>query len=806
MEAGASRRSGFVNHLDRSVMMGGAAGAFALLVGLVEPAFSYAPRTHAEIGAVAVDRSNLDSILKTQYRIELGAAAVFRGQSIQAWIATGATREDFPEIRSLNHFHNPLKLWDSAGGLFGQSSVYWQQNPDQGLGGTWSWPTARQRLFEFLTSPTPSARAQALADTARALGQAMHVVQDAASPAHTRDDPHLIRDGYEARIEELRSSRDATLRSRFSAFLAAPSPLPQSSDFTLTDDRRAPVPVARLIDADRFSGGVQSYATGAQAGLAEYTSGGYVSDDTIFLGFALPRRESLGPGVFDPPAGTPGARRYFPKTADGDPIDHFLAEGALYERLLFRGQLIGGFILDDRVYEDYAAQLIPRAVAYSAELLNYFFRSNFDFTVSVSTTDPTRRLLTISIPPQLTAETMDGTFTLYADDKNGLRSDVAGATITTALFRGALAQVSFTPVSGVSAYVLVFRGKLGSEEGAVTGKVKPTGAVVSALQATAELTGEEQRTTLTEIDNAATLVLVERRSKDARQQRARGTFFSPATGEPGRHLRRVTLEFDARMVGTPAARLFLDDVDVGLAWLRGASVVDNPSRWEIRIDPPAFFGGAGGLVPNVPRFLTVETLEGIRISTPLLWWRSVASLAEARALAQVVTPCPPELQCEEVISNSTLLGGLVFFGDGNGEGRDTTASGQRQPLTSTHTSVGFTPIGAVAGYAVGATEQSGDPSCFTGCAPAASCSSSTISVFAQSGASGLLWNKDQFSLSLANLVGVRKPANACARPTAGQPAAPDLPALRFRRDYLPAEQSRFQEFGVTPPEHEITLR
>jgi hypothetical protein len=55
-------------------------------------------------------------------------------------------------------------------------------------------------------------------------------------------------------------------------------------------------------------------------------------------------------------------------------------------------------------------------------------------------------------------------------------------------------------------------------------------------------------------------------------------------------------------------------------------------------------------------------------------------------------------------------------------------------------------------------------------------------------------------------VGVRKPANACARPTAGQPAAPDLPALRFRRDYLPAEQSRFQEFGVTPPEHEITLR
>ena len=795
-----------MNHLDRFVLTGGAAGAFALLVGLVEPVLSYAPRTHAEIGSVAVDRSNLDSILMTQYRIEHGAAAVLGGQTIREWIATGATREDFPEIRSLNHFHNPLKLWGSAGGLLGQSSVYWQQNPDQGLGGTWSWPTARQRLLEFLTSPTPSARAQALAETARALGQAMHVVQDAASPAHTRHDPHLIRDGYEARIEELRSSRDAVLRSRFDGFLASPSALPQRSDFALTDDPRAPVPVARLIDSDRFAGTAQSYATGAQAGLAEYTSGGYVSDDTIFLGFALPRRESLGSALFDPPVGTPGARRYFPKTTDGDAIRHFVAEGALHERLLFRGQLLGGFILDDKVYEDYAAQLVPRAVAYSAGLLNYFFRSNFDFTVGVSPADPARRLLTVSIPPDLAAETMDGTFTLYADDKDGVRNAIAGATVTTALFRGAIAQVSFAPMFGVSAYVLVFNGKLGDEPDAVTGKVRPTGPLVAALQETAELTGAELRTTVTEVDNAATLVLVERRSKDARQQRAKGRFFTPIGEEPGRHLKRVALEFDPRVVGTPAAQLVLDDVDVGLAWVRGASVVDSPTRWEIRIDLPAFLGGAGGLVPNVPRFLTVETLDGIKISTPLLWWRSVASLAEARALGQTATPCPPELQCEEVISSSTLLGGLVFFGDGNNEGRDATASGQRPPLTATHTSVGFTPIGVVAGYAVGTTEQSGDPACFAGCVPAASCSSSTVSIFAQSDASGASWNKDEFSVSLANLVGVRKPANACARPTAGQPAAPDLPALRFRRDYLPAEQSRFQELGVTPPEHEITLR
>jgi hypothetical protein len=794
-----------VIHLDRFVPTATVAGVLGLLFGMTEPALSYAPGTHTEIGGVAVDRSNVDSTLKTQYRVDLGAAFAINGRTIQAWIALGATREDFPGIRSLNHFHSPLKPW-GASGLLGQSSVYWQQNPEQGLGGTWSWPVARQRLFEFLTLPTPPAREQALADTARALGQVMHMVQDAASPAHTREDPHLIHDGYEARVEELRVSREPGLRSRFQAFLDAPSTLPSTSIFTATGDPRAPVPAARLVDSDRYAGTVQSYSVGAEAGMAEYTSGGYVSDDTIFLGFALPRRESLGPAVFDPPADTPGARRYFPKTSDGDTVGHFVAEGALYERLLFRGQLVGGFILDDKVYEDYAARLIPRAVGYSAGLLNYFFRSNFDFKVDESGNDPSKRLLTISIPPELTAETMDGTFTLYAEDNDGLRSAVVGATITTALFRGGFVQAIFTPVSGVRAYVLVFRGTLGNEPDAVTGKVRPMGPFVAALQTTAEFTGEAARATVTEVDNASTLIVMETLSKDARQQRAKGSFFSTAN-DPGQHLKRVSLEFDPRIVGAPPVRLLLDDIDVGVAWNReGATTLENPSRWEVRIDLPVFFGGGGPLVPNVPRFLAVETVEGTRIRTPLVWWRSVSSANEARGARESVTVCPLELQCEEVVSNSTVLHGVVFFGDGNGEGRDTTSSGQRQPMTAPHTAVSFIPTGVVAGYPVGTSEQTGSLNCFAGCVPAASCTASTVSVFAESRAEGLVWIKDEFSVSFGNLSGVHTVSNACARPAAGHPAAPDLPELRFRRDYLPAEQSRFQEFGVTPPEHEITLR
>ena len=791
--------------LDRMVSIATVAGALGLLLGMTEPALSYAPATHTEMGVMAVDRSNMDSILKNQYRVDLGTAFTVNARTIQAWIALGVTREDFPATRSLNHFHSPLKSWASAGGVLGQSSVYWQQSPDQGLGGTWSWPVARQRLFEFLTLPTPAAREEALADTARALGQVMHMVQDAASPAHTREDPHLIHDGYEARIEELRASRDATLRARFQAFLGASSTLPSTSIYTPTGDPRAPVPVARLVDSDRYAGTAPSYSVGADVGLAEYTSGGYVSDDTIFLGFGLPRRESLGPAVFDPQAGTPGARRYFPKTTDGDTVTHFVAEGALYERLLFRGQLVGGFMLDDKVYEDYAARLIPRAVGYSAGLLNYFFRSSFDFKVDLNGNDPSARLLTISIPPELTAETMDGTFTLYVEDKDGLRSAVAGASLTTTLFRGASAQAIFTPVSGVRAYVLVFRGKLGTESDAVTGKVKPMGPFVAAVQTAAEFTGEAARAIVTDVDNASTLLVMETLSKDARQQRAMGSFFSSTT-DPGQHLKRVSLEFDPRIVGAAPVRLLLDDIDVGVAWSREGATLENFSRWEVRIDLPVFFGGGGILVPNVPRFLAVETLEGTTIRTPLVWWRSVSSVNEARGGRESVTGCPLEFQCEQVVSNSTVLRGLVFFGDGNGEGRDTTSSGQRPPMTAPHTTVGFIPTGVVAGYSAGTDAQTGSLNCFAGCVPAASCTTSTVRVFAESRAEGRVWIKDEFSISSSTLSGVHTVANACARPAAGQPVAPDLPELRFRRDYLPVEQSRFQEFGATPPEHEITLR
>jgi hypothetical protein len=66
------------------------------------------------------------------------------------------------------------------------------------------------------------------------------------------------------------------------------------------------------------------------------------------------------------------------KNADGETIQHFVKTSALtkwYYKILGEGTLFyETFYRDEKCHEDYAQKLIPRAVCYSAGLLDYFFR------------------------------------------------------------------------------------------------------------------------------------------------------------------------------------------------------------------------------------------------------------------------------------------------------------------------------------------------------------------------------------------------------------------------------------------------
>ncbi len=117
------------------------------------------------------------------------------------------------------------------------------------------------------------------------------------------------------------------------------------------------------------------------------------------------------------------------------------------------------------VFDEANKLLIPRAVGYSAGLINYFFRGKIDFACDYTAAP--------CVIKNLGDETMYGTFELYAEDSAGNRDWLQ-------IWPGVeVGPHSSVPVSGFALaddairYILVFRGKMGLEEDAVAGKVIP---------------------------------------------------------------------------------------------------------------------------------------------------------------------------------------------------------------------------------------------------------------------------------------------------------------------------------------------
>jgi hypothetical protein len=244
------------------------------------------------------------------------------------------------------------------------------------IGGKHSWHDARASYFQALTATTDAARQKAYTETFQALGQLIHLIQDAASPAHTRNDAHLCclsgvgdRDEFHA-WAELADNRNHAL--------SLPSQRFDPSILTLPPNPLAPVPIARILDTERYrQTGVPE--AGLDVGLAEYSNANFFSDDTVFSDLPFPAVSSvvLGDPELDPKTGE--QRRYFKKVGDGELVDHLAVSSALDEFLpeSLKGRKKG---LDNNVLHDYATKLFPRAVGYSAGLIDYFFRGDIEIT------------------------------------------------------------------------------------------------------------------------------------------------------------------------------------------------------------------------------------------------------------------------------------------------------------------------------------------------------------------------------------------------------------------------------------------
>jgi hypothetical protein len=373
--------------------------------------------THPDLSDIAARKSVLgvQDYLKN-IGFSKGLDEKVNGKELFKWVRDGAKLEDksdwgFPVLgttRSVNHFHNPLKPWPQAGlddwfvlHYTGESSLLWAQDGARQqtyIEGDWSWQKVRNYYYLALTSTSDVERQPNFAKTFRGLGHQIHLIQDAAQPDHVRNDAHpedTMEAGYGIGIEKWAKKEFQFINSLASA--------PIFSQVPFNTSYSGLVPITELFDADQYNGDNPSVSL-AQ-GISEYTNANFFSDDTIFVAevhevghrhyFPYPKKTSTDlddylawnklPETVMGEDGIPDTAFWIKKVADGERIERFLKPvylsnniweavgvGSLYYRTFYR---------DEKCHEDYAKKLIPRAVGYSAGLLNYFFRGSIAITL-----------------------------------------------------------------------------------------------------------------------------------------------------------------------------------------------------------------------------------------------------------------------------------------------------------------------------------------------------------------------------------------------------------------------------------------
>lgn len=448
--------------------------------------------THRLINRRAAESSaTLDRHLRESAGLPESIETIINGRTVLEWIEEGGARED-DLLRFVRHFHDPLKPWDLAGLDLGisrhESSVRWMQQPDQAgvsTGGSWSWHDARRLYYDALTARDAGRREEMWADLFRALGQIMHLVVDGSVPEHVRNDMHPLgglapRRSYEYWVSgqhQAPAQQDAFVARFLTAPITFAADLLQSQT---ADDQVARVPVGRLIDADRYDGsnpGITADPLDPRApvlaGIAEIANANFYSEDTLRGRYPSPTDKGLMRVNLGAPLGL--VRRYWSRPAGlgllpANPLRAECASEAYGEATPPPYPC-----MDPLAWGQIAAHMLPRAVGYASGVLDYFFRGR----LVVSGVEWTPAGIRLAVR-NTGAEAMEGVFEIYArheptaaaERRLRLATLLDGASVLLGPGQERTFMVSIPPgVDPTAAHVLVFRGRLGLEEGAVAGQV-----------------------------------------------------------------------------------------------------------------------------------------------------------------------------------------------------------------------------------------------------------------------------------------------------------------------------------------------
>ncbi|GAB6908967.1 hypothetical protein JCM12296A_48070 [Desulfosarcina cetonica] len=337
----------------------------------------------------------------------------------------------------------------------------------------------------------------------RSLGQLMHLVSDAAVPAHVRNDPHppflLDSDPYEKWVEENQEFIEA---------------IPKEKNFTVdpsifnmaVSDTSAPSPISALWDHNEYLPNGSNLPDGSNRtiGLAEYTNANFWTEDTDD-NYPHPQMEEtnydgdvwLHAEEIDAEDGKIDHRIYFSKTL-GDPVTHFVAAAYYYYQLYMQNapEVTYAFLLDERCHQDYAEKLIPRAIGYSTALLDYFFRGRLEVSACPYFQDNVLSWMKLNLTNTTETEDamLDGDFSLVfkytpingnpdgsediiVHSKQNVHCDQLLFNESMDVYFQASQTIPIECWDSVTC-TLVFQGTLGAENDAIVGKVFHPGKIL----------------------------------------------------------------------------------------------------------------------------------------------------------------------------------------------------------------------------------------------------------------------------------------------------------------------------------------
>ena len=418
----------------------------------------------------------------------------------------GAEFEDgllpFITIRSLRHFYNPITGlgldipllptqvaspdWALAapGSISGQESSYWD---------------ARKSLFTALTDPSEAVRQAAFGETFQYLGQVVHHLQDMAQPQHVRNDVHCDKFVCTAILAfaPSRYEKWATQLLQLGANIP--------TDFSSIGDEGFSIIGSTFTSTfnrprsfwNTEPPGPNSPVSGK--GIAEFTNRNFVSAGTNFgtelfpsPALDLSKKTSttiqelcLGATPACPPAisSLPDPVFFYGTTVhdnflglSGERENQRASTSSIFDQDLAVKGLSPVFSLNRFNFEAAYGFLIPRAVAYSAGMINYFFRGKIDLVPD--DTNPGTFLI-----KNLGNEPVTGDFALYYDNDAGSVNNRTlfidwGTKSIPANDRvniGTISDPTNPAPKNPGEFILVFKGNMGAETtadfGAVVGKI-----------------------------------------------------------------------------------------------------------------------------------------------------------------------------------------------------------------------------------------------------------------------------------------------------------------------------------------------